>query len=107
MHPSHTTVHTPTPLTPSPHTRPPPRACAGNHEREEVGDDGEEPHFRGWLKGCGNNMPWEASNRSPFFYSTNVGPVHVISISPYVDFSAKSAQQRCGGPRRGGWCGSA
>lgn len=70
-------------------------------------DDGEEPHFRGWLKRYGNNMPWEASNGSPFYYSTNVGPVHVISISPYVDFSAKSAQQRCGGPRRGGWwCGS-
>ena len=40
----------------------------------------------------GGNMPFAASKGSPFFYSADVGGVHVVSLSPYVPFGAGSEQ---------------
>ena len=37
-------------------------------------------------------MPFAASKGSPFFYSADVGGVHVVSLSPYVPFGAGSEQ---------------
>ncbi|KAG2434156.1 hypothetical protein HXX76_007883 [Chlamydomonas incerta] len=55
----------------------------GNHEME-LQSDGSM--FKSWLTRFGWNSPYSKSEGTPFYYSANVGPVHVLSISPYVDF---------------------
>ena len=45
------------------------------------------------LTGCCLQMPSNSSNSpSYFFHSAQVGPAHVINLSPYVDYTPGSAQ---------------
>ncbi|KAL3151843.1 hypothetical protein ABBQ38_012808 [Trebouxia sp. C0009 RCD-2024] len=65
-------------------------ACTGNHEIEAE-SDGKNSIFTSvqarW------KMPSNSSNSaSYFFHSAEVGPTHVINLSPYVDYTPGSAQ---------------
>ena len=63
--------------------------CQGNHEREKQAGGN---NFIPWTMRYGSNLPAYITGGSPFYYSTNIGPVHFISISPYVPYGNGSAQ---------------
>lgn len=64
--------------------------CQGNHERELQVLQGS--NFLPWERRFGMHAPWDLTGGSPYYYSANVGPVHVISISPYVPFQSGTDQ---------------
>lgn len=70
-------------------SRVPTLASQGNHEME-LQLDGSM--FKSWLTRYGSNLPYAKSRGTPFYYSANVGPMHLVVLSPYVDFVTGTPQ---------------
>ena len=81
-------------------------SCQGNHEREkqaglpspalavQQGGQGNANYFKPWINRYGDRLPTAATGGSVFYYSTDIGPVHFVSLSPYLPYQPGSSQYR-------------